>query len=52
MADEQEDEEVTEEVAVIEELDPPPAEKSGFGLGSVADGSDDPIIEVPMCLLI
>ena len=48
MADEQVDEEVTEEVAVIEELDPPPAEKSGFGLGSVADGSDDPIIEVPV----
>ena len=48
MADEQVDEEVAEEVAIIEELDPPPAEKSRFGLGSVADGADDPIIDQPV----
>ncbi|MCS5535307.1 MAG: hypothetical protein NZ802_05590, partial [Candidatus Poseidoniales archaeon] len=48
MADEQVDEEVAEEVAIIEELDPPPAEKSGFGLGSVADGAGDPIIDQPI----
>ena len=48
MADEQVDEEVTEEVAIVDELDPAPAEKSGFGLGSVAEGSDDPIIEQPV----
>ena len=48
MADEQVDEEVAEEVAIIEELDLPPAEKSGFGFGSVADGADDPIIDQPV----
>ena len=48
MADEQVDEEVPEEVAIIEELDPAPAEKTGFGLGSVADGADDPIIDQPI----
>ena len=48
MADEQVDEEVAEEVAIIEELDPSPAEKSRFGLGSVADGADDPIIDQPV----
>jgi len=48
MADEQLDEEVAEEVAIIEELDPTPVEKTSFGLGSVADGADDPIIDQPV----
>ena len=48
MSDEQVDEEVAEEVAIIEELDPTPVEKTGFGLGSVADGADDPIIDEPI----
>ena len=48
MVDEQVDEEVAEEVAIIEELDPAPTEKTGFGLGSVADGADDPIIDQPI----
>ncbi|MDG1525878.1 MAG: ATP-binding protein, partial [Candidatus Thalassarchaeaceae archaeon] len=48
MTDEQVDEDVTEEVAIIEELDPTPVEKSGFGLGSIADGADDPVIDEPI----
>ena len=47
MVDEQVDE-VAEEGEVIDELDPPQQEKSGFGLGSTADGSDDPIIDEPV----
>ena len=35
-------------MAIIEELDPTPTEKTGFGLGSVADGADDPIIDEPI----
>ena len=48
MADEQEDEGVTEEEAIIDDLEPAPSEKSSFGLGSVADGADDPIIDQPI----
>ena len=47
MVDEQVDE-VAEEGEVIDELEPPQQEKSGFGLGSTADGSDDPIIDEPV----
>ena len=48
MSDEQVDEGVTEEVAVIDELEPEPAQKTGFGMGSIAEGADDPIIDVPV----
>ncbi len=48
VSDEQVDEEVTEEVAVIDELEPEPAKKSGFGMGSIAEGADDPIIDEPV----
>ena len=48
MVNEQVDEEVAEEVAIIDELDPTPAEKSNFGLGSIAEGADEPIIEQPI----
>ncbi|HIF05296.1 MAG TPA: ATP-dependent protease LonB [Candidatus Poseidoniales archaeon] len=39
------DDDVTDEVAVIDELEPSPVEKSDFGMGAVAEGADDPIID-------
>jgi len=39
------DDDVTDEVAVIDELEPSPVEKSSFGMGAVAEGADDPIID-------
>ena len=39
------DDDVTDEVAVIDDLEPPPVEKSDFGMGAVAEGAADPIID-------
>jgi Lon-like ATP-dependent protease len=39
------DDDVTDEVAVIDDLEPPPVEESSFGMGAVAKGADDPIID-------
>ena len=41
-------EEVADEDAVLEDLSPDVPEKSSFGMGAVAEGADDPIIDTPV----
>ena len=48
MTDEQVDENVPEEDSVIDEVSPSTPEKTEFGIGSIADGKDDPIVDDPI----
>ena len=48
MVDEEVDEAVTEEVSDIDDVSEPAEEQTGFGKGSVADGSEDPIVDEPI----
>ena len=48
MVDEEVDEAVTEEVSDIDDVSEPAEEQTGFGMGSVADGSEDPIVDEPI----
>ena len=48
MTDEQVDENVPEEDSVIDEVSPSTPEKTEFGIGSIADGKDDPIVDEPI----
>ena len=48
MVDEEVDEAVTDEVSDIDDVSEPAEEQTGFGMGSVADGSEDPIVDEPI----
>ena len=48
MVDEEVDEAVTEEVSDIDDVSEPAEEQTGFGMGSVADGSEDPIVDLSL----
>ena len=48
MVDEQVDEAVTDEVSVIDDVSQPAEEQTGFGVGPIADGKDDPIVDEPI----